>query len=528
MGLISTKPREQGAVGGEASSDDLSFLNAVLESTSEGILAVNLDGKFTGYNERFVEMWHLPREMVEAGQSDEAVLRRVVADLKDPQTFLAKVRDLYARIDASSFDTFEFKDGRVFERYSQPQVQDGKIVGRVWSFRDVTKRAAAEAARCDSEERLQMALSASEMGIWDWNIATGEVVWCENVDKVLEIPLEAIPNNLEAYRALVHREDLDQMDEVFQDILDGKIQSYCLEHRANLPNGKLKWLEAWGRVRCSPHGAPLHLIGAILDITTSKEREEEIRRLNRECESKVTRRTKQLQDAYQDLEAFSYSISHDLRAPLRHISGFAGNLLRNSEAGLDAETIESLTRIERASDRMGKMVEALLEFSRLGHKELSQNSLDLNALVARAKEELGPDTAGRNISWQIYPLPKVVGDEGLLRTAFVNLISNAIKFTRETDPASIEIGSLPVLKHRHEVTVFVRDNGAGFEMSEAGKLFGVFQRLHHQAEFEGTGVGLANVRRIIERHGGKIWAQAAPNRGATFYFTLPLVPGQST
>jgi signal transduction histidine kinase/PAS domain-containing protein len=222
--------------------------------------------------------------------------------------------------------------------------------------------------------------------------------------------------------------------------------------------------------------------------------------------------------ANEELEAFSYSVSHDLRAPLRHLSGFV-QLLKNKEAGeLGEQSRHYLEVISEEAGRMGKLIDELLAFSRVGRTQMRHMPLSLDQVAKEAIAGLSPDTAGRNISWRISALPGVYGDPVLLRLVFENLISNAVKFTRTTASAKIEIGHTD---GRDEDIIFVRDNGVGFDMKYAGKLFGLFERLHHSDEFEGTGIGLANVQRIIQRHGGKVWAQGTPGRGATFSFSLP-------
>ncbi len=228
----------------------------------------------------------------------------------------------------------------------------------------------------------------------------------------------------------------------------------------------------------------------------------------------------QLEAANQELEAFSYSVSHDLRAPLRHVEGFTDLLIRTNPA--EPLRGQHLQRISDAAVRMGRLIDSLLTFSRMGRAELRRLPVQLDRLLAEAQHELGAEAEGRAVEWQLHPLPEVVGDPDLLRLVFVNLLSNALKYARDRQPARIEVGLLPAAPA--EVVVFVRDNGVGFDMQYRDKLFGVFQRLHHADEFEGVGIGLANVRRIIHRHGGRTWAEGRLDEGATFYFALPAAP----
>jgi light-regulated signal transduction histidine kinase (bacteriophytochrome) len=233
----------------------------------------------------------------------------------------------------------------------------------------------------------------------------------------------------------------------------------------------------------------------------------------------------QLEVTNKELEAFAYSVSHDLRAPLRHIQGYAEMLTRASADQLSDKAQRYLQTIIKASVEMGQLIDELLTFSRLGRSKLHKSCVILDELVRDTIRGLDLEVQGRNIHWKIAPLPPVLGDLALLKQVFANLLDNAVKYSRQRDPAKIEIGCAG--EENGHIILFVRDNGVGFDMQYAHKLFGVFQRLHRTDEFEGTGIGLATVRRIIARHGGRIWAEGAVNQGATFYFTLQLPPRNS-
>jgi PAS domain S-box-containing protein len=264
-------------------------------------------------------------------------------------------------------------------------------------------------------------------------------------------------------------------------------------------------------------GAPIEWDGvpAMLvipyDVTALKRVEEEIRRLNASLEDKVRERTA-------EIESFSYTVSHDLRAPLRHLSGFAGLLRERPAVQSDPEAMKYAERLGASAKRLGHMVDSLLEYSRLGRNPLVPRDVDLAAEAQLIIGELGAQARERQVRWKIGPLPVVRGDSTLLRSVLQNLLDNALKYTRTRGEALVELGARA---ESAQWIVFVRDNGVGFDMRYAGKLFGVFQRLHGEREFEGTGIGLAHAARIVQRHGGRMWCEAAPEQGACFFFSLP-------
>jgi light-regulated signal transduction histidine kinase (bacteriophytochrome) len=277
------------------------------------------------------------------------------------------------------------------------------------------------------------------------------------------------------------------------------------------------WIEASAAPLRNPDGIVSGGVVAFRDITQRRKDEREIRKLNEELEQRVAQRTAQLETANKELEAFTYSVSHDLRAPLRHISGFARVLTEEVGATLNPEAQHCVERIHEGTRRMGELVDELLNLAKIGRHAVTRRTVDLGELLEDVIAMLKPETEGRTVQWTIADLPSVECDSVLIRQVFQNLITNALKFTRPRSQANIEIGCT---YEDNQPTIFVRDNGVGFNMKYSDKLFGVFQRLHKADQFEGTGIGLATVQRIVEKHGGKIWAEAELDKGAAFYFRL--------
>jgi light-regulated signal transduction histidine kinase (bacteriophytochrome) len=261
-----------------------------------------------------------------------------------------------------------------------------------------------------------------------------------------------------------------------------------------------------------------NLLGMIRDVTERNRTREKIQQLNEELERRVTERTAQLEAANKELEAFSYSVSHDLRAPLRGVDGYVRMLKEDCAERLDAEGNRLLDVVSGEARRMGQLIDDLLAFSRLGREQMAHATIDMTALARGAFDASTRTAPGPAAHFVLAALPPTQGDLSMMRQVFVNLIGNAVKFTRHQAAPVITVGAL---SGESETTYYVKDNGVGFDEKYRHKLFGVFQRLHSEEKFEGTGVGLALVQRIIHRHGGKVWAESKADRGAAFYFTLP-------
>ena len=260
------------------------------------------------------------------------------------------------------------------------------------------------------------------------------------------------------------------------------------------------------------------------EVVERKRAEEVVRELNAELEKRVEQRTAELVATNQELESFTYSVSHDLRAPLRHVDGYAQILREEFGPQLPEEAQKLIGKIRQGSENMGQLVDDLLNLSRIGKTELSRRPVPLRPLVEEVVNDFKQELPNRKIEWQIEELPPMECDPGLVRQVFANLLANAVKYTRPREQARIEVGQA---KTNGETAIYVRDNGVGFNMKYVAKLFGVFQRLHRAEEFEGTGVGLATVARIVRKHGGRVWAEGELNHGATFFFTLAGSPAET-
>jgi PAS domain S-box-containing protein len=379
------------------------------------------------------------------------------------------------------------------------------------------ERIRTEAALSESNERLRLALTAGKMGTWIFELGGHpQIVGSPELEAVFGLKPGEFGETEKAALELIHPADHELVRHaIAQAVADQDEHEF--EFRFLPRNRPVGWMLVRGRAHKDDRGRPVRLAGIGIDITELKQAEGEILRLNAELEERVSRRTAQLEAINKELEAFCYSVSHDLRAPLRSIRGFSEVLLDRYAASLDARGQEFLRRSCESSKHMDGLIDDLLRLSRVGRAELAWQAVDLSALAAAVAAELSKAEPKRNVDWVIAPRLQARGDERLLRIVLENLLRNAWKFTSKQSRPRIELGATA----EPEPAFFVRDNGAGFDMEFAGKLFGVFQRLHSASEFPGTGVGLATVRRIVNRHGGRVWANGALNQGAVFYFTLP-------
>lgn len=393
-----------------------------------------------------------------------------------------------------------------------------EVIGIVGISRDVTSQKQTELDLRTSKYFLERAQQVASVGHWTLlagPAANSKLVISKEACRIFEIEYLSFDGKLQTFLSFVHPEDLDMVNKAMSSALVNQ-EPYSMDHRIVLNNGAEKWVHVQTEVTvASDHDLPM-LLGIVQDITDRKKTESEILELNADLEKKVSERTAQLEAVNKELEAFSYSVSHDLRAPLRIIDGFATILVEDA-VGLDERMAKHVRTIARNANRMGQLIDDLLNFSRLGRTQIKIANVDMRALVDQVLDEFQSADMIKGAKVNVHAIKPALGDGSLIKQVWVNLLSNAIKYSSKKEQPLIEVG---MLSNTTTPTWFVKDNGAGFSMDYANKLFGVFQRLHKQDEFDGTGVGLALVQRIIIRHGGKVWAESRVNEGATFYFTL--------
>jgi|GEM_PF-1484293 len=499
-------------------------LDAALASMTDAVFISDAAGHFVEFNDAFAT-FHRFKSKAECAKTFSAY-----PDLLDvflPNGELAPVenwavpRALRGEVATNAEYTLRRKDtGETWVgSYSFSPIRDqtGAIVGSVVAGRDITERKRAEEALRGSEDRLRRAIANSPFPIMlhaeDGAVLQISNAWCEITGYTREelATMSDWADHAYGEKKVLVQADIERL--------------YGLDHRK--AEGDYAIRTKGGNTRIWEFSsAPLGrladgrrlVISMAMDVTERRSVETEVRRLNDELEQRVAARTAELEASNKELEAFAYSVSHDLRAPLRAIDGFAHILDSDYMARLDLEGQRILKIVRSEARRMGQLIDDLLAFSRLSRQPMQSGAIDMTVLAKTIFDECAAQSPGRQLQLDLRPLPATQGDPSMVRQALVNLISNAIKYTRPKNPAKIEIGCQ---QEEDENIYYVKDNGVGFDPKYAGKLFGVFQRLHTDDEFEGTGVGLALVQRIVHRHGGRVWAEAEVNKGATIYFSLP-------
>ncbi|MCW5620218.1 MAG: PAS domain-containing protein [Burkholderiales bacterium] len=380
------------------------------------------------------------------------------------------------------------------------------------------RRKRAEATLRESLARFHAATRATGDGFWDWDLATNTSWRNENYQTLFGYSASEIsPSIVESWNERIHPDDRERVLSHIHAVIDGTDEFWTDEYRFRRSDGTYADVFDRGYVLRDASGRGMRMVGAIQDITERKQAQARLLAFNAELEQRVARRTRELQDLNQELETFCYSVSHDLRAPLRGIAGFTEILAKNYASALDDTAQGYLGRVRAATHRMGELIDDLLKLSRVSRDQMHRETVDLSAIARDVLANLQHAAPERQVELCIEDGLTAKGDPRLLRILLENLLDNAWKFTSKTPAASITFtasseGNVPIFA--------VSDNGAGFDMRYASKLFGPFQRLHRATEFPGTGIGLATVQRIASRHGGRIWAEAEPGKGATFRFSL--------
>lgn len=372
--------------------------------------------------------------------------------------------------------------------------------------RDITDRKLAEKALLKSDTHLKIAQRIGKLGSWEYDLNTAELTWTDEIFRIYGVEPSPAPPSYDDLKLYIHPDDWEHFNNTVQNAINFA-QAYDLEHRVIHPDGAIIYVLAKGEMVYDSSGQLTHIIGTAMDISDRKL-----------AESQILKTAHQLENTNRELESFSYSVSHDLRAPLRHINGFVSALqqhLKKDESLNDPKVSHYLQVIQKSSQKMGDLIDGLLTLSRYGRRSLELKQVSIRELVDEAIEIVRSDPNFNPLTeFAIGDLPTVVGDRTLLQQVFHNLIGNAVKFSRNQPNPLIQIDSLP------NATITIKDNGVGFQMEYADKLFGAFQRLHTDREFEGTGIGLAIVQRIVQRSGGSIWAESSPNQGATFFLKI--------
>jgi PAS domain S-box-containing protein len=384
--------------------------------------------------------------------------------------------------------------------------EHGALVRLVGTALDITGRRRIEAQLRSLADRLALAVRSAALGIWDWDIGKNVITWDQRMYELYGLTAESFGNAYEAWANGLHPDDRAEGELAIERALRGE-REFDTEFRVCHPDGAVRVIKAYGLITRDPDGVPLRMIGVNFDITERRLAEDQLRATSA-----------QLMAANGELEAFAYSVSHDLRAPLRAIDGFSQALVEDYDQLLDDGARAYVTRIRGGVRRMSQLIDDLLQLSRVSRAEMILARVDLSKLVLRIADEQREANLGRTVEVVIAPDVMAWGDANLLRVLFDNLLANAWKFTSRHTHARIEFGVTHV---DGKPAYFVRDDGAGYDPAYTNKLFGVFQRLHDAHEFPGTGIGLATVQRIVHRHGGLVWSEGAVEQGATFFFTLP-------
>lgn len=494
-------------------------LQLTFDSINQGLAQLDAQGRVRFYNRRLLEMLDLSEALLGA----QPTMREVL----DFQSRRGDFGENFELVEPATRDFLAGMPGALAPQSYLRRTRDGRVLeiharvlpegGQVRTYTDVSSYVQAQEALRDERQRLQWVLEATRPGIWETNVETGAMTINDRWAEMLGYTVAGLqPVTFDSWRRLVHPQDLVRAEHLLQRHWRGELPYYECDLRMRHRDGHWVWINDRGRVhRRGPQGQALYMSGTHLDIHARVEAQEQVRALNATLERRVAERTAELERSMQDMEAISYSIAHDLRAPLRSVNGFAA-LIADAEAEqLSPLARDMFGRILRSSANMGQMISDMLELLRVVRVAFQPVPVDMDAQLRQVIENLTSDPTQAGI--HCAPLPAVMGDATLLRQLMANLLDNALKYSRHREQPEIAIGY-----DGDKAAFYVRDNGMGFDMARANKLFGLFQRLHAGSGVPGTGVGLAIVARIVERHGGRIWAESHPEQGSTFWWTLPL------
>lgn len=491
------------------------LLQEITDNSTSHIYALDPDGKFLLINRSLERVFNVPRETM-IGKTREAIMPPSIAvahrtnDLKVMQSLQP------ITIDEENLES----DGLHYYITVKFPLLDsqGTFLGVAGISSDITEQKQMENTIRENERLLRESQTIAGLGSFSWDLSTGLWRSSKILDDIFGID-ESYVRSLDGWANIIQPEWREIMaDYVLQEVL-GKHLRFDKEYKiVRLNDYEERWVHGNAELEFDNNYQPIKLIGTIIDITDRKQAEEAIKTLNAELEQRVIDRTIQLEIANKELESFSYSVSHDLRAPLRHITGFISLFLKTKTSQFTEEELGYLNIVTESADQMGKLIDALLTFSRLNKTDFQKKQINTLQIIQQGIRLFEEEITSRKIEIVTGLLHESYGDYQLLGQVWTNLISNAIKYTGKKEKPIIEIGSYV---EGSETIFYIKDNGAGFNMKYADKLFGVFQRLHKPRDFEGVGIGLANVNRIVTRHGGRCWAEGEVDKGATFYFSLP-------
>jgi PAS domain S-box-containing protein len=500
------------AMAGQLATSEASY-RLLFQSTPHAMWVYDVDTlRFLDVNDMAIAQY---------GYSCDEFLAMTIKDIRPPSAvpqLLENISQTSEAVGLSGVWTHRKKDGTLIE----VEISSHAIVlhghrARSVIAHDVTERLKAQQALRQSEELFRGMAETMPQIVWTarpdgWRDYYNRQ-WFEYTGSTLE---EA---QGWGWAAALHPDDRLRTVALWRTAIETGAAGYEISHRIKrATDGQYRWHIGRAAPLRNEAGQIVLWVGTNTDVDDAKRADDELQSLNAELEQRVQIRTAQLEEANHELESFSYSVSHDLRAPLRHVQGYVEMLTAAARAQLSEKSLRYLKTISDATVEMGQLIDDLLAFSRIARVQMYEGAVPLDGLIEDVIQGLEMATKGRHIIWKIAALPTAVGDRAMLKQVYANLVGNAVKYTRQRDPAEIEIGCAGEQDGR--CVLFVRDNGAGFDMQYAHKLFGVFQRLHRAEEFEGTGIGLATVRRIVVRHGGTAWAEGKLNEGATVYFTL--------